>query len=155
MNKKVEEEIENEISESTITTEMIACTLLCNSLDIFIRDVDTRIRAIYRKHGMNVKIAAGDNIITGMSRYSKAVHNALYWYERDVEPRITDATFNTTGLAAYDDFRYSANEICRLIMMVIDRGKHENAMVQMFDFLQAMKPGDRFTEEDFDRFFMK
>lgn len=154
-NKKVEAEIEKDIEESTITTEMVAATLLCNSLDMFLRDIDSRIRMIYRSHGMNVKVASDDNILSGMARYSKAVHNALYWFEREVEPRITDATFDSTGLAAYEDFRYSANEICRLIMMVIDRGKHENAMVEIFDFLSSMKAGDRFTEEDFERFFLK
>lgn len=154
-NKKVEAEIEQDISKSTITTEMVAATLLCNSLDMFLRDIDSRIRMIYRQHGMNVKVASDENILSGMARYSKAVHNALYWFEREVEPRITDATFDSTGLAAYEDFRYSANEICRLIMMVIDRGKHENAMVEIFDFLSSMKAGDRFTEEDFERFFLK
>lgn len=150
------DEIGKEIEASTILTEMVACSLICNGLDIMLRDVDKRIRAIYRNHGLNVKVEEDEsNIITGMSRYSKAVHNALYWFERDVEKYITDCTFASTGVVSYDDFKMSANELDRFVLMLIDRGKHDGAMQKIFGYLSKLKDGGRFTQEDYDRFILK
>ncbi len=150
------DEIGKEIESSTILSEMVACTLMCNSLDIMLRDVDKRIRAIYRNHGLNVKVSDDEsNIISGMSRYSKAVHNALYWFERDVEKYITDCTFESTGVVSYDDFKMSANELDRFVLMLIDRGKHDGAMQKIFAYLSKLKDGGRFTKEDYDRFILK
>lgn len=153
--KELEKKIGDEIEEGSIIYEMVAATLLCNSLDMMLRDVDNRIRAIYRRHGLNAKPAASDNVITGMSRYSKAVHSALYWFERDIEPRIEACTFESSGLKAYEDFRLSANELCRFILLMVDRGKIDGAMEKIFKFMENLEKGDRFTDEDLNRFIMK
>lgn len=76
--KDIEQKISVEIDDSSIIYESVAATLICNALDVMLRDMDNRIRAIYRKHGLNAKPADTENILTGMARYSKAVHNALY-----------------------------------------------------------------------------
>ncbi len=149
------DEIGKAMESGTILNEMVACALICNGLDIMLRDVDKRIRAIYKVHGLTVKPADDSNIITGMARYSKAVHNALYWFERDVESYITDCTFNSTGVVSYDDFKMSANELDRFVLMLIDRGKHDGAMQKIFNYLNRLKKGERFTEEDFKRFIIK
>lgn len=149
------DEIGKEMEAGTVLNEMVACALMCNGLDIMLRDVDKRIRDIYRKWGLNVRPADDSNIITGMSRYSKAVHNALYWFERDVDTYITDCTFNSTGVVSYDDFKMSANELDRFVLLMIDRGKHDGAMQKIFNYLNRLKKGERFTEEDFNRFILK
>lgn len=154
--KEIETKISAAIEDSSIIDEMVAATLMCNSLDVMLRDIDNRIRAIYRKYGLNAKPADTENVLTGMARYSKAVHNALYWFERDVEQRITDCTFGSAGgVKSYDEFRYSANELCQLILLAVDRGKHDGAMAKIFNYLHKLKKGDRFSQEDIDRFFLK
>ena len=90
-----------------------------------------------------------------MARYSKAVKNALYWFGRDIEPRITDCTFDSSGVVAYDDFKCSANELCRFVLMLVDRGKNDGAMEKIFKYLMRLKAGDRFTTDDFNRFYLK
>lgn len=154
--KEIEQKISAEIEEGSIIYESVAATLMCNSLDVILRDIDNRIRAIYRKHGINAKPADTENIITGMSRYSKAVHNALYWFERDIEPRITDCTFGSAGgVKSYDDFRYSANELVQIVLLCIDRGQYDGAMAKIFRYLDRLKKGTRFSDEDIERFVLK
>lgn len=154
--KDIEQKISVEIEQSSIIFESIAATLMCNALDVMLRDMDNRIRAIYRKYGLNAQPADTENILTGMARYSKAVHNALYWFERDVEKRITDCTFASSGgVKSYDDFRYSANELCQLILLCIDRGQYDGAMEKIFRYLNRLKKGTRFSDEDVERFVLK
>mgnify|MGYP004552722701 CR=1 FL=1 len=155
ISKEILDGIDAELDASTIPTEMVTAALICNALDLILRDVDKRIRTVYRNHGLNVKVTDNENILTGMSRYSKAVHNALYWFERDIEPRVVDCTFNSSGVIAYDDFKCSANELCRFIFMLVDRGKIDGAMEKIFKYLMRLKAGDRFTVDDFNRFYLK
>ena len=147
--------IEEEIDSGSIVTEMVVATLMCNSLDIILRNVDSRIRAVYRKYGFTAKVADNENVLTGMKRYSEAVHNALYWFGRDTEKRIESCTFDSSGVVAYDDFKCSANELARFCMLLVDRGKADGAMKKIFEFMLGLEPGGRFSQEDIDRYILR
>nr|DAH79203.1 MAG TPA: hypothetical protein [Caudoviricetes sp.] len=154
--KEVLDKIWAEIEDSSISNEVVTATLMSNALDIMLRDIDKRIVAIYRANGIKAEALNGDHILTGMARYSKAIKTALYWFERDIEPRVTECTFGSDGgIKAYDDFRYSANEVCQLIMLAVDRGKIDGAMERIFKYMTRLKQGGRFSKEDIERFIMK
>ncbi len=155
VSKEVLDEIWKEIEDSTISNEVVTATLMGNALDIMLRDIDNRIRAAYLRHGINAKAIGGDQILTGLSRYSKAVHTAMYWFERDIEPRIESCTFESEGIKSYEDFRTSANEVCQLLLLTVDRGKFDGAMERIFKYLKRLKKSDRFTDEDLERFILR
>lgn len=154
--KERKEAARNEVAESTIANEAKAALLICNILDIALRDIDWRIRKIHAKHGLKAR-PNGSDLITGMANYSKAVRNALYWFERNAERYIMDSTMNSYGVDSYDWFRESANEIAQLILLTTDRcnGKENANLSKVFDLLKSMPTQGWFTDEDINRFQLK
>ena len=52
--REVFDNIDAELNASTVVTEVVTASLICNALDIMLRDVDNRIRSVYKKYGLNV-----------------------------------------------------------------------------------------------------
>lgn len=156
MTKEQGKAINEELSQSTISNEMATVLLIADAMDMMLRDVDRRIRAVYAGHGVNVSGTSGkDNILTGMARYCRAARNASYWYFRDVEPRVSDGTFGSYGAQSYDNFNVAASELARAMMMIVDRGQRDEQMGRIFDFIAGLESSGRFTHEDIERLIVK
>lgn len=120
--------------------------LLAQALDMLLRNADKGLRAVYRKHGLQID---NEVMITGMKNYSDKVKAALYWFERDVEQRINEATYGANGAVAYDETRDISAALAELVCVICDRVSHPDQIYDIIDSITKEVPqGDSFTEED-------
>lgn len=145
-----------EIANSSIITQVKTALLMCNSIDVILRNADRRMRATYNKYGLNVKPSGGD-ILTGMANYCRQVRNACYAFEKDIEPHIVRSTYDSYGVDSYDWFRASANEVAQLVLKTTDRcnGQNNDNLEKVFAFLDSLPSQGLFSDEDIKRFTLK
>lgn len=120
--------------------------LLCQALDMMLRDADKGLRAVYRKHGLNV---TNEVVLAGMKNYCEKFKAALYWFERDVEHRLNEATYEESGAVAYDKTRDISAALAELIYTICDRVSDPDDIYAIIDSIrQEIPQGDTFTDED-------
>ena len=130
--------------------------LMANSLNLLTVQIDRMIRAEMSAMGIPCKASNTDgDIIRGLRNYSEKAKAAMYWFERDLQNFITDSTFGSYGVKAYDDFNHSSAEVIQLVLLAIDRGEADRGMEKVFRALHRLKAGTRFGDEDIDKFNFK
>ncbi len=135
-----------EVWRGAVGAKMKIGILLAQALDMLLRNADKGLRAVYRKHGLQVDSEA---TITGMKNYSDKVKAAFYWFERDVEQRINGVVHETNGATAYDETRDISAALAELVCVICDRVSNPDQIYDIIDaVMQEVPDGDSFTEED-------
>lgn len=141
------------ITASKIPDLVKTAMLMANSLNLLTVQIDRMIRAEMCAMGLPCKASNSDgDIIRGLRNYSEKAKAAMYWFERDLQNFITDSTFGTFGVKAYDDFNHSSAEVIQLLLLAIDRGEVDGGMVKVFRAMHRLKAGKRFSDEDIEKF---
>lgn len=164
IDKKIRDAINADIDASTIPSELKACYLLANALQLLVDNSFERIKAVFHKHGV---ITNRNNLLTGITDYCKMVKSATWQFFHSIEPQISGATFEaiydrerpeTAEHAAevYDSFLFDSNEICRLLLLYIDRtAKSNDGFAKVFKALRQLPSGNLINDEDIARFKQK
>lgn len=157
IDKKIRDAINADIDASTIPSELKACYLLSNALQLLVDNSFERIKAVFNKHGV---ITNRNNLLTGITDYCKMVRSASWQFFNRIEPEISGATFEIghtpeEGAELYDNFSDDANEICRLLLLYMDRTWRNDEWRKVFTLLRKMQSTGLFNDEDFTRFKQK
>ena len=156
MDKETRKSIYREIKASTIPEELKICYLLAEATSIMSARSFERIKTVFRRHGFD---ARENDLLTGIAEYSKLVQRAEGEFFRRVDPQIMGATFDPEsgeGVKNYDGFSADANEICRLLMLYVDRrADNAEAFSKVFALLRKLPEGGLITDEDVARYRQK
>lgn len=152
-----EKVIRKEIAESSIPEMLKALYLLADAVSVMSSVSFRRIRRVFREHGYETR---ENDLLTGITRYCELTKAASYQFERRVEPQIIGATFRrddgSTDIDAYDRFNADANELCRLVLLYIDRcAQDREAYAKVFTLLRKLPRGGLINDEDIAMFKMK
>ena len=167
MSKKptVKREMENaiyaDVKSSTIPEELKVIYLMANATELMSAQAFERLKRVFRKHGYVIN---ENQLLTGITQYCKMIKMASYQFFQKVEPQIMNATFfagryedDTTGnIDAYDGFNNDACEICRLVLLYIDRtAKNNDGYAKVFKTIRQLPSGNLFNDEDISKYKMK
>lgn len=127
--------------------------LLSTSLDILVRDADSRIRTTAASLGVPNSSMRTD-LFRGMQEYCKATRAAEYWMEKAFDP-MGEIECKVDGAQAFDDLRLGANGILKLIMMFSDRVDSEEDVDALVSLLTSLPSRGAFSQTDLDRIQMR
>lgn len=155
--------IRQDIKESTIPEELKVLYLMANATDIMCNMTFNRIKAVFAKNGYKIK---ENELLTGISQYCECVKRSQYLFFDRIEPQICNATWgmdrdednpDAPGNGdAYTQFSRDGNELCRLVMLYIDRcAKDNSAFAKVFKTLRQMPSGGLFKDEDISKYKMR
>lgn len=143
------------IEASTIPDLVKLAMLMSNSLSLLTERIDMMIRGEMNVMGITCKPNSDGDIIKGLKNYSEKVKAAMYWFERDLQKFITDSTFDSYGVGAFDKFNHSSADVIQILMLCVDRGETEDGMRKIFNSLHRLKAGSRFSDDDIAKFDFK
>lgn len=156
MDKETKKAIRKEIKNSTIPEELKICYLLAEATSIMSARTFERIKSVYRRHGY---ITKENNLLSGINEYCEQVQRADGAFFRRIDPQIQGATFDPEsdeGAEGYDRFSEDANELCRLVMLYVDRRSfNKEAFGKVFSLLRKLPEGGLITDEDVARYKQK
>lgn len=154
--KEIRDKAWQRVSDSKIPDLVKVAMLMANSLNLLTVQIDRMVRAEMAAMGVSCKASGGDgDIIRGLRNYSDKVKAAMYWFERDLQNFITDSTFDSYGVKAYDNFNRSSAEVIQLLMLAADRGQTDDGMAKVFRVVHRLKNGTMFSDADIERFDFK
>ena len=84
------------------------------------------------------------------NRFSKAVQDAAYWFDRAYEGDIEAATCGEWS--KLDGYRQDANELIRVMMLYIDRTTTFKTYDELIAYLKSLPEGGLFSAEDLARY---
>lgn len=84
------------------------------------------------------------------NRFTKAVKDAAYWYERAFEGDLEAATCGEWS--RLDGYRQDANELIRVMMLYIDRTTTYKTYGEVMEYLRNLPEGGLFSAEDVKRY---
>ncbi len=155
MDSETRSKIREEIKDSTIPEELKVCYLMAEATSIMSARSFERIKSVFRRHGFETK---ENTLLTGIVEYCKLVQRAEGEFFRRIDPQIQGATFDRPGgdIEIYDRFSEDANEICRLVMLYVDRRSMNNeAFSKVFSLLRKLPEGGLIADEDIARYKQK
>lgn len=150
-----------EVKSSTIPEELKAVYLMANATELMSVQAFERLKSVYRKHGYAIN---ENELLTGVNQYCRLVRMASFQFFQKIEPQIQGATFfadrdegdSSGDPEKYDDFMSDTNEICRLVLLYIDRvARSQEGFAKVFRTLRQLPTGGIFRDEDFTRYKMK
>ena len=163
MDKQTRKAIHDDVDRSTIPEEMKVMYLMANACQLMVEHVYNRVERVYARHGFKT----GENeLLTGLNDYCKAVKQAGFHFYNRIEPQICNATWglgrdenNPDGggnTKAYDGFNEDANEICRLVLLYVDRTSRSNeGFSRVFKTLRQLPTQNIINDEDISYYKMK
>jgi len=153
MDKDIKKKIWDEIDASTIPEEIKALYLMADATETMCTQIFERIKHVWAKHGWK----CGENeLLTGINEYCKSVKRASFLFYQRIEPQVSGATFDIGGAEQYDNFNGWANEICRLVLLYLDRCAGDKEMfAKTFSMLRRSKSGGLIADEDISKYKMK
>ena len=163
MTKKELDKIRSDIDKSTIPDMLKVLYLMANATELLSQQSFLRIKAVFAKNGF---IAKENELLTGINQYCKLIRQASFQFFDRIDPQITNATWgigrneddpNAPGnTSALDGFNEDANEICRLVLLYIDRtARNNDAFSKVFKTLRQLPSSGLINDEDIARFKMK
>lgn len=163
MDKETRKKIKKEIEQSTIPEEMAALYTIANATDIMCNNIFNRIKAVYVRNGFKVN---ENELLTGINQYCKLIKQAEAEFFKRIEPQVQGATWgrhrdeehpDAPGDSdAYDNFNADGNEICRLVLLYIDRcAKGKEGYAKVFKTLRQLPSCGLINDEDIARYKMK
>ncbi len=154
--KKYQQELRDKawarVASSKLPDMVKLAILMANALELLTSRTNELIRAELRGMGIDAKPNGGDNLISGLRNYAEKSKAASYWFERDLQKFITDATFESLGVKAFDDFNHSSAEIIQLLMLCVDRSQADGGALKVFNAIHRLKAGTRFDDDDIAKF---
>ncbi len=153
MDKETLNKIWKDIDASTIPEEIKALYLLADAVETMSTQVFERIKTVYVRNGFKLK---ENELLTGINEYSKTVKRASFLFYNKIEPQVSGATFDIGGVEEYDNFNGWACEICRLVLLYLDRCAADKAVFgKVFKMLRNMPSGGLVKNEDISKYKMK
>lgn len=163
MTKKELDKIRSDIDKSTIPDMLKVLYLMANATELLSQQSFLRIKAVFAKNGF---IAKENELLSGINQYCKLIKQATFQFFDRIDPQITNATWgigrneddpNAPGnTSALDGFNEDANEICRLVLLYIDRtARNNDAFSKVFKTLRQLPSSGLINDEDIARFKMK
>ena len=163
MDKKKRDLIREDVGKSTIPDMLKVMYLMANATELLSQQSLLRIKAVYARHGFRVK---ENELLSGINQYCKLIRQASFQFFDKIDPQIVNATWgigrdeddpNAPGNAdALDGFNEDANEVCRLVLLYIDRTARNNeAFAKVFKTLRQLPSAGIINDEDISRFKMK
>lgn len=153
MDKDIKKKIWEEIDASTIPEEIKALYLLADATEMMSTQIFERIKRLWAKHGWKCN---ENELLTGINEYCKSVKRASYQFYQRIEPQVSGATFDIGGAEQYDDFNGWANELCRLVLLYLDRCAGDpETFAKTFAMLRKRKSGGLIKDEDIAKYKMK
>lgn len=155
--------IRQEIKESTIPDELKALYMMADATELMSTQTFIRIKQVFARNGYTVN---ENDLLTGITNYCRTIKQATFQFYERIDPQIADATFFASrdendpnfvgGANAYDHFNDAANELCRLVLLHIDRtAKNDDGFRRVFKTLRQLPSGNIFTDEDIAKYKMK
>ena len=161
VDKERQKAIYADIQASTIPDELKLLYLMADATELMSTQSFIRIKRVFARNGYTI---TENELLTGITQYCRMIKQATFHFFNRVEPQIINATWgagrdedDTTGDAeAYDRFNADANEICRLVMLHIDRTARSNeAYAKVFKTLRQLPSGNLFKDEDIAKYKMR
>ena len=163
MTKKELDKIRSDIDKSTIPDMLKVLYLMANATELLSQQSFLRIKAVFAKNGF---IAKENELLSGINQYCKLIKQATFQFFDRIDPQITNATWgigrneddpNAPGnTSALDGFNEDANEICRLVLLYLDRtARNNDAFSKVFKTLRQLPSSGLINDEDIARFKMK
>lgn len=161
MNERDKKAIRESIATTSIPEEMKLMYMMASATQSVVENVFSRIRNQYRNHGYDV---TANDLLSGLNDYCKCVKQASVKFFERIQPQIDKATWgigrddDTEGgnVLAFDGFNGAALEICRLVMLHIDRtANNDKAFSQVFRTLRKLPTQGVFEDKDVSRYRIK
>lgn len=153
MDKETRKKIWNDIEATTIPEEIKALYLLADATETMSTQIFERIKRVYVRNGYKLN---ENELLTGINEYCKSVKKASFQFYQKIEPQISGATFGIGGVEHYDNFNGWANEICRLLLLYLDRcAGDSDTFSKTFAMLRKRKSGGLINDEDITKYKMK
>lgn len=165
MDKKTIEAIRQDIAKSTIPEQLKVLYLMANACEILSQQSFQRIRAVFARHGLVTK---ENDLLTGINQYCKYIKMASFQFFERIDPQIINATWGMNrdednpdaspvgNSSALDGFNEDANEICRLVLLYIDRtARNNDGFAKVFKTLRQLPSAGLINDSDIARFKMK
>lgn len=159
--KETQKAIREEIGASTIPEELKVLYLMANATELMSTQAFLRLKQVFARHGCTIN---ENELLTGITRYCRMIKMATYHFFERIEPQIMNATFSagrdeddmTGDTAAYDGFNQDTNEICRLILLYIDRtARSKDGFAKVFKTLRQLPSSGLIHDEDIAKYKMK
>ena len=153
MDKDIKKKVWDEIDNSTIPEEIKCMYLLADATETMSTQIFERIKRIWVKNGWKL---SENELLTGINDYCKSVKRAAFLFYQKIEPQVSGATFDIGGTDAYDSFNGWANEICRLVLLYLDRcAANKETFSKIFTTLRKLPSGGLINDEDIAKYKMK
>lgn len=150
MDKDVKKRIQRQTAKSTIPQEIKVLYEMANATDLMNAQIFERLRYVYINNGID---CGPNDLLSGLHDYCKAVRSAACLFEKHIERQLVNATKDHRD--GYSWLLSDTNELCRLVLLYIDRCamNNENAAV-VFDLLQTLPSGGIFAKKDINKYRM-
>jgi hypothetical protein len=150
MDGKLLRKIRSDISKTTIPDELKVLYIMANALELMNTQVLERIKGIYVRNGYRIR---ENELLSGLNTYCESVKAAQYHFQERVHPQICGATSDINGTKSYDWFNSDTNELCRLILLYIDRTARNNEnFTEIFQLLKAQPSCGIFNDIDITKY---
>lgn len=145
--------IKDKIDKSSIPDEVKLMYIVACACQYIVEHCDSRIRNVFASCGIRTR---GNDLLSGLNDYSKAVKMASARFYDRIEGQIIGATFDIGGTESYDGFNGDATELVRLLMLYVDRTARDSGKARkVFSLLEEMPSLGIFKEEDINHFVRK
>ncbi|MGN1155687.1 MAG: hypothetical protein ACI4TK_05885 [Agathobacter sp.] len=163
MAQDTQKAIRADIASSTIPDELKVLYLMANATELMSTQTFVRLKNVFARHGYTIK---ENELLTGITEYCRLIKRATFHFYERIEPQIINATYSagrfeddTTGegdIAAYDGFNQDTNEICRLVLLYIDRtSRSKEGFAKVFKTLRQLPSAGIIHDEDIAKYKMK
>ena len=156
--KEKNQAIRDAVKQSTIPDELKVLYLMANATELMNVQIFERLKHVFRENGYTI---SENELLTGITQYCRYIKMATFQFFQRVEPQITNATFfmdreDGGGAQAYDGFNGDTNELCRLILLYVDRtARNKEGFAKVFKTLRQMPSCGFFKDEDIAKYKMK
>lgn len=145
--------IKDKIDKSSIPDEVKLMYIVACACQYIVEHCDSRIRNVFASCGIKTR---GNDLLSGLNDYSKAVKMASARFYDRIEGQIIGATFDIGGTESYDGFNGDATELVRLLMLYVDRTARDSGKAgKVFSLLEEMPSLGIFKNEDIKHFVKK
>lgn len=163
MKKQDLDKIRADIDNSTIPDMLKVVYLMASATELLSQQSFLRIKAVFARHGF---VTRENDLLSGINQYCKLIRQASYQFFERIDPQILDSTWGLGrdennpdapgNSSALDGFNEDANEICRLVLLYIDRtARNNDAFSKVFKTLRTLPSSGIINDEDIARFKMK
>ncbi len=154
--------IRQEIAKSTIPAQMKVLMVMASATELLSQQSYERIRAVFASRGLPTR---NSELLSGFNQYCKFIRMASFQFFDRIDPLIINATWGagrdedepaSGDVSALDDFNEDAAEICRLVLLYVDRtARNNDGFAKVFKTLRQLPSSGMIHDEDIARFKMK